>query len=166
MGNIGRCYAPENSCSKQVMSELKAKFSSPLRVFVYGTLKPGEAYYQQYCAGKVVSAKGAIAYGQLFSLPVGYPAMTCGDSIVYGYLLEFRDANVLSTLDALEDYYPSRQKSKNLYNREQVDIFDLQRKMQGKAWVYLMSKYRVDQLGGKPQGNSWWSGVGIAPPWE
>jgi gamma-glutamylcyclotransferase (GGCT)/AIG2-like uncharacterized protein YtfP len=137
-----------------------------VKVFVYGTLKPGEIYYQEYCAGKVVSAKQAIAYGELFSLPVGYPAMTYGDNPVYGYLLEFGDRNILSALDLIEDYHPSRQNSKNLYNREQVEIFDFQRKIQARAWVYLMSKYRVDQLAGKPQINGWWSGVGITPPWE
>ncbi len=148
------------------MNELKAKFSSRLRVFVYGTLKPGEAYHQQYCANKLVSAKNAIAYGELFSLPVGYPAMTIGDNLVYGYLLEFSDANVLSALDTLEGYHPSRQKSKNLYNREQVAIFDLQGKKQTEAWIYLMTRHRVDRLRGKPQVNGWWSGVGITPPWE
>ncbi|MDJ0799527.1 MAG: gamma-glutamylcyclotransferase [Calothrix sp. MO_167.B12] len=148
------------------MNELNAKFSSRLWVFVYGTLKPGEAYHQQYCAGKLVSAKGAITYGELFSLPVGYPAMTSGDNLVYGYLLEFENANILSDLDALEGYHPSRQNSDNLYNREQVEIFDLQRKIQGKAWVYLMSRHRVNQLKGKPQANGWWSAVENAPPWE
>jgi gamma-glutamylcyclotransferase (GGCT)/AIG2-like uncharacterized protein YtfP len=137
-----------------------------LKVFVYGTLKPGEPYHQQYCAGKVIRAKQAIAYGELFALSVGYPAMTKGNNPIYGYLLEFPDHNILSALDELEDYHPSRQKSKNLYNREQVDIFDFQRKIQGKAWVYLMSKRRVDQLKGEPQADGWWSAVGSTPLWS
>ncbi|WP_088242752.1 gamma-glutamylcyclotransferase family protein [Calothrix rhizosoleniae] len=146
------------------MNELKAKFSSQLQVFVYGTLKPGEAYHQQYCANKLVSAQQAIAYGKLFSLPAGYPAMTVGDNLVYGYLLEFSDANVLSDLDILEGYHPSRQKNNNLYNQEQVEIFDLQRKKQAEAWIYLMTRHKVEQLGGKTQDDGWWSGIGITPP--
>ncbi len=148
------------------MNELKAKFSSRLRVFVYGTLKPGEAYHQQYCAHKLVNAKKAIAHGELFSLPVGYPAMTVGYNLVYGYLLEFSDANVISTLDTLEGYHPSRQKSENLYNREQVAIFDLQGKKQAEAWIYIMTKHRVNLLGGKTKTDGWWSGVGATPPWQ
>jgi len=27
-----------------------------IRVFVYGTLKPGEVNYQRYCEGKVIAA--------------------------------------------------------------------------------------------------------------
>lgn len=148
------------------MNELKAKFSSRLRVFVYGTLKPGEANYQQYCAHKLVNAKKAIAYGELFSLPVGYPAMTVGYNLVYGYLLEFSDANVISALDTLEDYDPSRQKSENLYNREQVAIFDLQGEKQAEAWIYIMTRHRVNLLGGRIQPDGWWSGVGATPPWQ
>ena len=60
--------------------------SDGLRVFVYGTLKPGEANYQRYCAGKLVNAQRAMVLGKLFALPAGYPAMTLGDIPVQGYL--------------------------------------------------------------------------------
>ncbi len=42
-----------------MINKSNIKFSEELRVFVYGTLKPGEANYQKYCAGKVVEAKRA-----------------------------------------------------------------------------------------------------------
>ncbi|NET53980.1 MAG: gamma-glutamylcyclotransferase, partial [Merismopedia sp. SIO2A8] len=42
------------------------------KVFVYGTLKPGEVNYDQYCASKVVEEIRAIAFGELFDLPIGY----------------------------------------------------------------------------------------------
>ena len=90
--------------------------------------------------------------------------MTKGNRTVHGYLLEFENSNILSALDQLEDYNPSRQKSKNLYNQEQVNIFTLQRKIRVRAWVYLMSKFRVDQLKGKPQVDGWWSAVSSTPP--
>jgi gamma-glutamylcyclotransferase (GGCT)/AIG2-like uncharacterized protein YtfP len=108
-----------------------------LKVFVYGTLKPGEANYQRYCALQVVDAKKAYTFGKLFSLPMGYPAMSLGDSLVYGYLLAFFDAEVLNNLDILEDYQPSRQMSQNLYNRQELEIYDLQQRSLGIAWVYL-----------------------------
>ena len=39
-----------------------------MKVFVYGTLKPGECNYLRYCEGKVVDACPAIARGELFAL--------------------------------------------------------------------------------------------------
>ena len=141
-----------------------------LKVFVYGTLKPGEENYLSYCGGKVVETLPALAMGKLFALPQGYPAMTLGDSAVYGYLLSFADGEVLNDLDELEDYQPSRQKSKNLYNRQQIEIFDLKGDVTtlppyrslGLAWTYLMEASLVYQLGGTPQDDGWWSGCGIA----
>ncbi|MDJ0737163.1 MAG: gamma-glutamylcyclotransferase [Nostocaceae cyanobacterium] len=130
-----------------------------VKVFVYGTLKPGEAYYQQYCAGKVISAKRAIAYGELFALPQGYPAMTAGNSPIHGYLLEFSDIAVLRELDELEDYSPSRQISQNLYNRQEIEIFDLEGESLGLAWIYLMTKALVTNLQGVSQTDAWWTGV-------
>lgn len=61
------------------MVESNTKLSDFVRVFVYGTLKPGEANYKRYCAGKVIDVKIALVQGKLFALPMGYPAMTLGD---------------------------------------------------------------------------------------
>ncbi|MHC5832273.1 MAG: gamma-glutamylcyclotransferase, partial [Nostoc sp.] len=33
-----------------MIAESNIKFSNLVRVFVYGTLKPGEANYKKYCA--------------------------------------------------------------------------------------------------------------------
>jgi gamma-glutamylcyclotransferase (GGCT)/AIG2-like uncharacterized protein YtfP len=141
-----------------------------LKVFVYGTLKPGEENYSKYCSGKVVETLPAFVMGKLFALPQGYPAMTLGDSAVYGYLLSFADYKVLNNLDELEDYQPSRQKSKNLYNRQQIEIFNLKghvttlpqyRDSLGLAWAYFMEASLVFQFGGTPQDDGWWSGCGI-----
>ncbi|MBD2605444.1 gamma-glutamylcyclotransferase [Scytonema hofmannii FACHB-248] len=133
-----------------------------LKVFVYGTLKPGEANYQRYCAFQVVDAKKAYTFGKLFALPMGYPAMTLGDSLVYGYLLTFVDSKVLNNLDILEDYQPSRQMSQNLYNRQEVEIYDLEGRSLGMSWVYLMTPNQVSQLkGSRQQRDGWWSGCGL-----
>jgi len=132
-----------------------------LSVFVYGTLKPGEANYEFYCASDVVDAKKAWVRGQLYSLPQGYPAMTTGNDKVYGYLLSFNNSEVLSSLDELEDYHPQRPSKENLYNRTQVEICDLENNSLGLAWVYLMSFMMIFQLKGTPQIDGWWSGKGI-----
>lgn len=132
-----------------------------LKVFVYGTLKPGEANYKRYCDGKVVDANRAYALGKLFALPMGYPAMTLGDSHVYGYLLCFTDSRVLNQLDELEGYQPVRTASENLYNRQQIEIYDLEQTSLGLAWVYLMTSKQIHQLGGVFQTDGWWSGCGL-----
>ncbi|BAZ42773.1 hypothetical protein NIES4101_87430 [Calothrix sp. NIES-4101] len=145
------------------------------KVFVYGTLKPGEENYAEYCAGKIVDAKPVYTLGELFALPQGYPAMIKGDNRVYGYLLTFADLEVLTKLDELEDYYPSRQNSENLYQREQIEIFNLESNIDfsfqnqpfqtqqflGLAWTYLMTKSQVHQLNGVRQIDGWWTGKSI-----
>ncbi|MEA5502526.1 gamma-glutamylcyclotransferase [Halotia wernerae UHCC 0503] len=143
------------------MSESKIKLSQQVRVFVYGTLKPGEANYQRYCAGKVLNAQRAVVKGQLFTLPLGYPAITPGEYFVHGYLLSFADLNILDALDKLEDYQPTRQMSANLYSRQEVEIYDHQGLPLGQAWVYFMTIERVYQLKGILQPNGWWSGCGL-----
>ncbi|WGV26793.1 gamma-glutamylcyclotransferase family protein [Halotia branconii] len=142
----------------------KIKLSPQVRVFVYGTLKPSEANYQKYCAGKVLHAQRAVIKGQLFNLPFGYPALTSGECFVHGYLLSFNDLNILDALDELEDYQPTRQMSANLYNRQEVEICDRQGLPLGQAWVYFMTMERVYQLKGIPQPDGWWSSCGSIPP--
>jgi gamma-glutamylcyclotransferase (GGCT)/AIG2-like uncharacterized protein YtfP len=127
------------------------------KVFVYGTLKPGEENYRSYCAGKVVDTTEAIAQGKLFALPMGYPAMTPGDSPVRGYVLSFAENTILTPLDELEDYHPLRSPSQNLYNRQQIETHDLQGNFLTWAWVYLMTEKLASQLGGVLVPDGWWS---------
>jgi gamma-glutamylcyclotransferase (GGCT)/AIG2-like uncharacterized protein YtfP len=131
-----------------------------VKLFVYGTLKPGEVNYQKYCAGQVIAAKRAMVLGKLFALPMGYPAMTSGDEQVQGYLLDFAKSEILTALDDLEDYQPSRPESENLYNRQSMEVYEPKGVSLGRAWVYLMSGERVSQLGGVPQVDGWWTGCG------
>lgn len=128
-----------------------------LKVFVYGTLKPGESNYQRYCAGKVVQEERSIAYGELFHLPAfGYPAMTTGYTRVQGYVLSFADADVLHKLDQLEDYDPQRLPEENLYDRKQIETYNLDGRSQGIAWAYFMTSERVEGLGGIFIPSGWW----------
>ncbi|MEH1850746.1 MAG: gamma-glutamylcyclotransferase [Nostoc sp.] len=143
------------------MVESNIKFSDLVRVFVYGTLKPGEANYKRYCAGKVVDVKKAFVQGKLFALPMGYPAMTLGDSKVYGYLLSFSNPKILNELDVLEDYQPHRQTPENLYNRQIIEVYEPQSRSYSWAWVYLMTLKQVEQLRGFLQPDGWWSGCGL-----
>lgn len=130
----------------------------PLRVFVYGTLKPGECNYDRYCAASVVAVQEAFAYGQLFALPFGYPAMTPGNSPVYGFVLSFAEPATLVKLDELEDYEPHRPADQNEYIRVEIATFSLDRQPIGPAWVYLMSLEQVKCLKGMLLPKRYWAG--------
>ncbi|MGF1675359.1 MAG: gamma-glutamylcyclotransferase, partial [Rivularia sp. (in: cyanobacteria)] len=94
----------------------------------------------------------------IYALPQGYPAMTQGNNLVYGYLFSFANNEVLISLDQLEDYHPQKPMSENLYNRKQLEVFDLENNSLGLAWVYLMTFEKICQLKGTPQIDGWWSG--------
>ncbi|MEO1209571.1 MAG: gamma-glutamylcyclotransferase [Cyanobacteria bacterium J06638_20] len=119
-----------------------------IRVFVYGTLKPGEINYQRFCEGKVHRAIAAIAQGNLYALPAGYPAVTPGTGDVYGYVLEFDNPTLLNKLDELEDYEPQRPAEANDYNRIEIDVVDENRQPIGRVWFYQMTAERAQAMGG------------------
>ena len=127
-------------------------------VFVYGTLKPGERNYPYYCGGKVIQETKAYTWGQLYNLPLGYPAMTEGDRKIEGYLLTFCDPNILTSLDELEDYHQERSPEANEYYRQQVRVYSLTDDFLGSAWSYLMSLEKIKQLKGTPINSGYWNG--------
>lgn len=127
---------------------------SVLKIFVYGTLKPDQVNYQAYCSDQVIDTRVAIALGQLFSLPAGYPAMTLGERQVHGFVLLFKNQAVLSQLDNYEGYQVGRSPQDNLYERCLIETFNPSGQSLGPAWAYLMSLERVHRLKGTllPQG--------------
>lgn len=127
-------------------------------VFVYGTLQPGERFYRAYCADFVIAAYPAIAHGELYDLPFGYPALTAGDRPIQGYCLVFDRLEVLDRLDELEDYVPGRSPHENEYQRETIEVFTLDRQHFGYAWVYRMTQERAIALGGTPYPMTQWTG--------
>jgi gamma-glutamylcyclotransferase (GGCT)/AIG2-like uncharacterized protein YtfP len=129
------------------------KNADQCHVFVYGTLKPDQSNFEQYCADKVIAQQQAIAYGELFVLPMGYPAMIVGNCPVYGYLLSFNDDSILESLDELEAYQSDRAFAENLYNRQQIEVFDIKGMLLGTAWAYFMTLFQVIKLGGISQPN-------------
>lgn len=145
---------------------LEDRTLQPLQVFVYGTLKPGEINFAAYCQSRGCEATPAMVFGRLYSLPLGYPAITAGDLPVYGFLLSFPDATALAELDQLEDYDPTRPSEQNEYLREQTDVLLLDRTRVGSAWIYRMSPGRIQALGGiwLPQGD--WSSAIQAQYWH
>jgi gamma-glutamylcyclotransferase (GGCT)/AIG2-like uncharacterized protein YtfP len=129
-----------------------------VKVFVYGTLKPGESNYQHYCGAKVVTATTATVKGQLFALPVGYPAMVLDEGIVQGYLLTFNTPHILQHLDPLEGHDPQRPPENNFYNRKQLEVYTPQGEPLGLAWAYFMTLDQVEQIGGVLIPDGCWTG--------
>lgn len=136
-----------------------------LRVFVYGTLKPGGLYYSHYCEAHVVTHWRAIAPGSLFHLPAGYPALCwdgggwgeSGASAVQGYVLEFANPSVLVHLDELEGYSPDRPPEQNEYDRQHLPLQTLDGIPAGTAWGYTMTLHQIQQLGGQRVESGDWS---------
>lgn len=118
-----------------------------VQLFVYGTLKPGEAYYQQYCEPYVLEATPALARGQLFHLPEGYPAMAEGEGWVTGAVLTLVEG-AIAHMDAFEDYDPALPEADNLYSRKRCPVFSSDRQSLGLAWMYIMAPERVHHCGG------------------
>ncbi|NJK28417.1 MAG: gamma-glutamylcyclotransferase [Coleofasciculaceae cyanobacterium SM2_3_26] len=128
-----------------------------LKVFVYGTLKPGKPNYCRYCEGKIIGLREATARGQLFYLPqLGYPAMMRGEGSVRGVVLHFEDAAILRVLDELEDFKPDRPPEENEYNRTKVEVFDLTKRPLGWVWTYTMFPEKIHELGGVPLVSGEW----------
>jgi gamma-glutamylcyclotransferase (GGCT)/AIG2-like uncharacterized protein YtfP len=100
----------------------------------------------------------AIAHGTLYDFPtVGYPAMTPGDSLVYGFLLSFANPEILTALDELEDYAADRPPEQNEYYRQKIQTFSLSHQPLGNAWVYLMEPEKAKRLGGVLLSEGRWS---------
>lgn len=134
-----------------------------LKVFVYGTLKPGECNYARFCEGKVTSSQKCWTKGQLFLLPVGYPAMITGNDKVQGFLLTFSDESILNKLDRLEGYNPQQSPEMNIYQRQKTIVYDeLSDEVLGHIWAYFMTEERVKNSHGVliPSG-CWVSGAKI-----
>jgi gamma-glutamylcyclotransferase (GGCT)/AIG2-like uncharacterized protein YtfP len=130
----------------------------PLRVFVYGTLKPGGVGYRQFLQQYSVQATPAQTRGRLYDLPAGYPAMTLGDGWVQGVLLTIPEPSLLAKLDNYEDYHPERADAENLYYRAEIEVFGTGTSplSLGLSWVYLMQPSGVEDLGGRWLENGDW----------
>lgn len=139
-------------------------WSPHLKVFVYGTLKPGEPYWDRYCEGKVWASVPAMVKGRLFHLPEGYPALVSGgDEWAHGYLLYLKEDSALTAIDELEGFHPEKTVSECEYTREKIACFDTTGDPFEVAWTYLMDLDKIASLGGTPvPKNIWTSGVALS----
>lgn len=140
-------------------------------IFVYGTLQPGEINDWVW-ADAVVKAQPAIAIGQLYHLPFGYPALSEGTQTVHGFLLCFADPSILQRLDEFERHDPialhpfigTDSPQDYNYDRQWIEVFaldfevfDLDRRSLGQAWVYRMTIAQINKIGGIPLSTEQWN---------
>ncbi|MEM6614833.1 MAG: gamma-glutamylcyclotransferase family protein [Cyanobacteria bacterium P01_C01_bin.72] len=131
---------------------------STLNVFVYGTLKPGEANFAPYCQDKISSQTPAYTWGELYALSLGYPAMTTGKNKIQGVILALKNWQVLQDLDRLEGYQVNRPAELNEYDRTLVTVYGAGDRQLGQAWAYYMTLEKVRQYGGTKVNSGCWTG--------
>lgn len=143
-----------------------------LPIFVYGTLKPGEINHT-VCAHYVQAVAPAIAYGSLYHLPFGYPAMSLDASHwVVGCLLHFSDPQLLTILDQFEQHdpsvfqrlFPTTDLATHQYQRTRIQTYTPQQHPLTLAWSYTMTTAQIQQLNGTKTAHNHWRGADYALP--
>jgi len=120
------------------------------RAFVYGTLKRGFPNHKRIFKGYEINITKAWAYGELYDLGWGFPAMLLGQRSeeeveaqtvrkVHGELIEFEDDKLLEKLDRLEGFIQEGS-SANFYDRIERSIHCENGEL--KAWVYVLNPNR------------------------
>lgn len=75
---------------------------TPLRLFVYGTLKRGCWNHDRFCAN-AVGIESAVVWGRLYHLPAGFPALEAPEELILatGTVDPLADARRQREIDAL-----------------------------------------------------------------
>lgn len=132
---------------------LNQALSPSLALFVYGTLKPGQWAFDQFCRGQVIALTPALVRGRLYQLSLGYPALSREPGWVQGVRLNLARQDSLAAIDAFEEYDP-RCPAQSPYQRRWQPIYRLDRTPLSQAWVYTMELNQIQTYGGQwlPEG--------------
>ncbi len=128
-----------------------------LSLFVYGTLKPGQWAFEQFCQGQVLASAPALVRGRLYHLSLGYPALSLEPGWAQGVLLTLAWPESLAAIDEFEEYDP-QEPDQSPYQRHWQPVCHPDRRPFGQAWVYTMEPDRIQRLGGE------WLPEGVWPP--
>lgn len=122
--------------------------ATPKALFVYGTLRSGEA---QHGLVQHLSSTNAKIQGSLYQLPAGYPALKLGgQQWVYGELLASPDERLLRILDLYEGV------NERLFERVEAEV--LVGLVRHHVWVYVMRNPK--SRGGIPIPGGRWKRAG------
>ena len=127
-----------------------------LPLFVYGTLKPGQWAFDQFCQGQVITMIPALTQGRLYHLSLGYPALSLEAGWVQGVLLILASQEHLAAIDSFEEYDPQCP-DQSPYQRRWQPVYRLDRSPLSQAWVYTMASGRIQRFNGE------WLPAGIWP---
>lgn len=124
-----------------------------LPLFVYGTLKPGQWAFDQFCQGQVLALAPALVRGRLYHLCLGYPALSLEPGWVQGVLLTLARPESLAAIDDFEEYDPQAP-DQSPYQRRWQPVYHLDRRPFSQAWLYTMAPDRIQRLEGEwlPEG--------------
>lgn len=125
------------------------------RLFVYGTLKPGEWAFNQFCQDQVITMDPAIAVGRLYHLSLGYPALSLETGWVQGVVLSL-PITLLAAIDHFEGYDPHHTQQSE-YQRQWQPIYHPDHSPFASAWLYTMARDRIQALGGEWLPRGVWS---------
>ncbi|MET8678530.1 gamma-glutamylcyclotransferase family protein [Streptomyces sp. NPDC004647] len=133
-----------------------------LPVFVYGTLRPGQAYHDRFLGGRIAGEEPGRMRGAVLYEGPGYPyAVADADGVIHGELITLASAHydiLLASLDELEEHAPGD--PDNLYERVTREVL-LAGGRTARAWVYLAAEQvarRLRASGTAVPGGDWPSG--------
>ena len=114
------------------------------KVFVYGTLKVG-GYYAENFDRVRVSSRRATLKGEMFSF-INFPGISLdGDNTIIGEIHEYDEiTSVMKVLDKIEGCSGKVGKKDDLYNREVTQVTTSTGKEH--AWVYTINVKNRDML--------------------
>lgn len=127
-----------------------------IRVFVYGTLKPGQKNWDRLLNGRVHRFQTARIRGRLYALRLGFPAAVPANDWIQGYLLGLPDSELLHRIDALEGFRPDRPAHQNRYHRRVIPCFSPTGAPLGRVYAYFMDTNTAKTLGGEPLPEGIW----------
>ncbi len=119
-----------------------------LPLFVYGTLRPGEANFHHYLQHRTSKIQAARVRGRLYWIPRGnYPYLTEGEDQVFGEVVWVKPevwTSVLKAIDRLEEYDPDDEASSWYLRR--IVVTRLTDNSTLRCWTYLWNRPRQGTL--------------------
>ena len=116
-------------------------------LFVYGSLREGFYNYEKYLKGRVLKNTLAVLHNmELYHLPYkGYPAITLGNSDIYGEIIEVSDYdNTVKAIDHMENFI-SEGNPNNEYHKKLLEVEHLDTGKKEMCYVYFYNN-SIDSL--------------------